>query len=68
MSRSKQSETSRAERFKAFRDGAKAYREGKSVGVTPHLGEGSKVDDLRNNWVLGYRYARRARAVANESV
>jgi hypothetical protein len=65
MSLSRNSVTSRAERFKAFRDGAGAYRKGESLGVTPHLGSEPKTEELRQSWVRGYSYARRARAAAN---
>jgi ribosome modulation factor len=68
MSLSKKPETSRGERFKAFRDGASAYRNGKSVGASPYMGEGPVLEALRQRWVLGYRYARRERAVANAAV
>lgn len=68
MSHSRKSETTRAERFKAFRDGAGAYRRGLSIGATPHLGAEARIAELRRNWVLGYSYARRARAAANAAV
>jgi hypothetical protein len=68
MSLNKKSDTSRAERFKAFRDGAGAYRRGQSIGATPHLGLDAKTEVLRQSWVLGYSYARRARATANAAV
>lgn len=68
MSRNQGSETSRADRFKAFRDGSTAYRTGKGLGSSPYLGEGPKLEVLRKAWVTGYSYARRERAAANARV
>lgn len=65
MSHSQKGGTTRVERFKAFRAGAGAYRDGRSVGDLPYLGAEDGQAVLRGSWVTGYQYARREQARAN---
>lgn len=57
--------TDRASRLKAFRDGFGAYRDGRSIGSLPHVGQEAADKTLRHAWVEGYQRARRQRAQEN---
>ena len=59
--------STRTDRFKAVRDGKKAYSQAKALTACPYKGSDAKNSHLRRYWVKGYMNARQERARANRA-